>query len=124
MESSRRLVVSFVLSWRFPRNDYACNTIRLRYGPDMVKKFRWLEDKEMKLEKNSLDLNFLTSCKAYHIIPHFLQFKLYKNSLQSSFMYRNFQQQLLDDEIEDKKVNIKKLSDFVNNIKNELAALV
>ena len=102
MEPLRRLVISFILSWRFPNYVPISNTIHRRYGPETVRTFRWLEDKERKLEKISLDLNFLTSCKAYNIIPHFLQFKLYKKSIQSNFIYKNFQQELLDREIEDK----------------------
>ena len=53
-----------------------------------------------------------------------MQFKLYKKSIQSNFIYKNFQQELLDREIEDKKQTLKKLSDLVLTIRNELAGLV
>ena len=53
-----------------------------------------------------LDLQYLTACKAYSIIPNFLRFKLYKALLTNTEAYRDFQRKLLDDECKCKEATV------------------
>ena len=105
------------MSWRFPKNIPISNIIRTRYGQEILTKFRSWESKQKKLSKTRLDLNFSTSCKAHKIVPNFLKFKLYKKCLHNTQMYREFQQTLLDNEIETKKKRLSELTTLCNEIK-------
>ena len=77
--------------------------IRSRYGDNGVQLYRAFEKSSRSLEKNKLDLDFLTKCKVYNIFPKFLRFKLYKRSLQTSKFYKAWQSKLLVHEINFKK---------------------
>ena len=99
MDSLSTLVLTFLLNLRFNPTIPISRIITGRYGPHCLRIFRSLENVSKKLTKAELDHQYLRSCKAYNIIPNFLKFKLYKQSLTTTDLYREFQQKLLDKEM-------------------------
>ena len=96
------LVILFLLKLRFPRNTPISDVLRERYGQSALQGFRKFEQVSQKLAKKQLDLHFLKCCKTYNVYPNFLNFKLYKNSLNNSELYKSWQDKLLDLEIQSK----------------------
>ena len=103
------LILLFILRIRFPKEKPISSILSERYGPLPLQYFRKYEGTHRKKSKAELDLNFLNSCKAYHIVPKFLNFKLYRKSLYSTRLYRDFKYELLDNEIEFKNSTIRRL---------------
>ena len=99
MDSLSTLVLTFLLNLRFNPAIPISRIITGRYGPHCLRIFRSLENVSKKLTKAELDHQYLRSCKAYNIFPNFLRFKLYKQSLTTTDLYREFQQKLLDKEM-------------------------
>lgn len=101
--------------------------INQRYGEDARASVRQYENISKKHAKTILDLDFLIKCKTYNIFPKFLQFKLYKRSLQSSHFYRSWQSKLLHNEIHVKKKSLidlkNKLSVCIKDIKHVVSGL-
>ena len=81
------------------------------YGADCLRLYRKLHNSSIKLNKLELDLDFLTKCKVYNVIPKFLRFKLYKKSLHNTNFYSSWQTKLLNNEIKFKKKNISRTKD-------------
>ena len=77
-----------------------------RYSQDGLRSYRTYFNNSLKLEKQKLDLDFLTKCKVYNVFPRFLRFKLYKRCLQGSTFYKSWQAKLLVNEIKFKKKTI------------------
>ena len=95
----KTLVLTFLLNLRFNPAIPISRIITGRYGPHCLRIFRSLENVSKKFTKAELDHQYLRSCKAYNIFPNFLRFKLYKQSLTTTDLYREFQQKLLDKEM-------------------------
>ena len=96
------LVVLFLLKIRFPKSRPISEIINKRYGRSALKIFRNLQNTSYKKAKCELDHKFLVTCKSYQTKPKFLNFKLYRNALRKSKAYQNFQNKLLNLEINEK----------------------
>ena len=77
-----------------------------RYGQETLKIYKKVTDTSRQLEKATLDLEFLRTCKTYDIVPKFLRFKLYRKNLQSTQLYKSWQVKLLNLEIDEKRKRI------------------
>ena len=118
------VVLLAILKFRFSKNESICQIINRRYGPHCVRKFRALEQQEKKLRKAELDVKFLTACKAYNIIPNFLQIRVYRKSLRNGQPYREFQNTLLDGELNTRRKDIIRLTQQNKAIRTDLKAIV
>lgn len=107
------LVISFILLLRLSKGSLF-DVIGRQHGRSTIKAALSLIADEKKKVKCTEDLSFLTSCKAFGIFPKFLRFKLYKRTLHGSKLYKNFQTQLLDKEIKEKKHKIAALEKTVS----------
>ena len=107
---STTLILLFLLRIRFPKEKPISNILTTRYGPLSLQYFRKYEGTYRKKTKAEMDLEFLHSCKAYHVVPKFLGFKLYRKSLYSTQLYKDFKCDLLDNEIDFKSSTVKKLT--------------
>jgi hypothetical protein len=105
------LAIIFLIRLRLKQNVDVLTYVRNRYGENGYRTLRNLENTARKLEKNKLDLEFLTKCKVYNVFPKFLRFKLYKRALHTSKFYKSWQCKLLSNEISFKKRTITSLSD-------------
>ena len=101
-------IVSFILLLRLSKRSLF-DVISRQHGRLALKSVLSLIADEKKKVKCKEDLAFLISCKTFAIFPKFLRFKLYKRTLQSTNLYRHFQNQLLDNEIKEKKRRISAL---------------
>ena len=110
-------VLLFLLKLRFPKHTPFTNVIKNRYNSDALALYRKLEDLDLKIRKIHLDLDFLRTCKAYGILPKFLNFKLYKSKIKKTLTYKAFQFKLLNYEINDKNKSLKSLEKEYNNVK-------
>ena len=77
-------------------------------------------DLKKKLAKCELDIDFLKTCKTYHIFPKFLRFKLYRKSLQTSEAYKKFQNDLLDNELSSKSERAASLREQYAKLRDSL----
>ena len=105
------LILTFLFKLRFKKNESIQSIIEKRYGRPAINTYRGLQNSTYKVSKCELDIHFLTTCKAYKIIPKFMRFKLYKTSLYKKKFYKNWQLKLLTEEINSTKV---KLNDLKN----------
>ena len=112
------LSITFLLRIRFPKNKPLFEIIRSRYGESIVKNIRKWEKTAKKLEKAALDVEFLCLCSSQNVIPKFLKFKLYRENLHSTPVYRNIQQTLLENEIKFKRRALNKLKKLNQNASN------
>ena len=115
------LVISFLLLLRLSKGSLF-DVIGRQHGRSTIKTVLSLIADEKKKVKCVEDLSFLTSCKAFGIFPKFLRFKLYKRTLHGSKLYRNFQSQLLDNEIKEKKHRITALQKCATEKREHLLA--
>lgn len=93
------LVYLFLLKIRYPSNQIIANITSLRYGLCIPYLFRKDERKTKKYHKVNEYLHFLSCCKVYCRFPKCLCFKFYRESHCSSYLYRDMQTKLLDQEI-------------------------
>ena len=93
---------------RFPSSIPFSTTVRNRYGLTALSLYRNFEKSDYKLRKVKLDLEFLTKCKTYGIIPKFLKFKLYNSNITRTLTYKSFQFKLLNYEINVKNKLLKR----------------
>ena len=70
------VVLLFLARIRFPAHNLLVDTLRKRYGKNLVKDARALEKLDFKYRIALLDLDFLISCRNNNIIPEFLHFKV------------------------------------------------
>jgi hypothetical protein len=113
-------VILFLLKIRFPKNKSISTILQQRYGYNTLILFRQYEKSSKKLTKVDLDLKFLHLCKSYDVYPKFVQFKLFKENLYSSDLYKSWQKKLLDIEIKEKKKALFKLTAATNNLRLKL----
>ena len=93
------IALLFVIRLRFPSEKPLREIIIGRYNEETLRIYRQLEKAERRLKKLVCDLDFLRKCESQHLTPKFLNFKLYHPRLHSSHSYRNFQSELLRNEI-------------------------
>ena len=109
------LVLLFIIRLRFPAHTSVFATIRGRYGLAVTREFRRWESVSKKLEKATLDEEFLRRCNTYGITPKFLKLRLYRRNLYRTPVYADIQQRLLWNEIRFKKRLIEKLQQQLTN---------
>ena len=88
------LVFLFIAHIRFPASFSLIRILRKRYGRDLVKEVRTLENLDFKHKKVILDLDFLISCRKNSVFPKFLQFKVSNKQLRASKAYISCQKHL------------------------------
>ena len=76
------LVLLFISRIRFPASYSLIGILRKRYGRDLVKKVRRLENLDFKYKKTTFGLDFLISCKDIVFSQKFLQFKVSNKELK------------------------------------------
>ena len=86
-----------------------------KYGEEGLKTYKSYYYAERKKTKITLDIDFLLKCKTYKVIPKFLKFKLYRKSLQTENFYRAWQFDLLDKELNQKKLALEKSCNDLNS---------
>ena len=114
------LVFSFIFHIRFPSHRAISTVFRTRYGHTALSTFRKLEKTSKKLSKANEDLCFLTTCQSQSIFPKFLRFKLYKESLTHTGLYRSWQHTLLEREITTKRRLLSSLDFSKKKLKEKL----
>ena len=68
------IIIKFVLKKNFGN---IINDITRKYNNVLQKKdFRNFENTKIKLERNKLDIEFLTNCRRFGVIPKFLLFNI------------------------------------------------
>ena len=73
-----------------------------RHGQMTLKIVRDYEKDLSRFNKTSLDIGFLQKCKLFHIFPAFLNFKLSKEEFHETRACRQFKQDLLNYELNQK----------------------
>ena len=102
-------VLIFLLRLRFPSTQSIFATIRGRYGADTTKDLRQWEKTAKQLVKVELDEILLRRCHTESVIPKFLRFRLYRQNLDNTPVYRECQVKLLENEIDYKRKVCKRL---------------
>ena len=110
------LILTFIFRIRFPSHSAISSVFLDRYGRHVLSNFRKLEKTSLKLSKAQEDLRFLNICRSQSIFPKFLRFKLYKESLTHTGLYRSWQLTLLEREISTKL----RLSSSLDTLKKKL----
>ena len=109
------LVILFLLRIRFSREKSIGSIVFDRYGVEAHRKFRLVEKLTRKLHKCENDINYLDTCNAYDVIPKFLRIKLYRRDLERSASHRDYQKQLLEEEIRYKIRNARRMREDLNS---------
>ena len=93
------------LSSRFSAPKY----IASHYGHQALMTLRKLEQNSRTIAKRRADIIFLKKCVLYNLIPKFLRFKLYKNSVKKYRRTQPYRKSLLLYKINQQKKEIKSL---------------
>ena len=109
----------FLLRLRFPANQSIFSVIRGRYGVEATKDLRQWERTAKQLAKAELDEELLRRCHTDSVIPKFLKFRLYRQNLRNSPVYKDCQLFLLENEIEYKRRTCKRLILYLDICKKE-----
>ena len=96
------LVLSFILKLRFPVNRSVRDIIQRRYGANVLRCFRRLEQADLRCLKLAADLHFLETCETNDLTPKFLNFRLAARHLQSQRSSSSYRRNLLQKEISHK----------------------
>ena len=85
------------------------------------------EKVDKKYRKLKLDVDFLEACIRHDVTPKFVQFKLVNLNLRNSSTYRDCQQRLLNEELNNKKEELNdskhELSNLYENLYSEISFL-
>ena len=117
-------VFIFLIRLRFPRGTSIIQVIERRYGRSTVNIYRKYERLNKKFDKCKCDIAFLMKCKAFNIVPKFLNFKLYKSNLYNSKFYKKCQFKLLQNELNTKNKLLKDLDKRVLSEKERLKSVI
>ena len=93
------LVFLFIIHLRFLRNRPIAYVIRKRYGDTVLRNVRKFERFNYQVIEYQLDIEFLSICLKYNVIPKFLRFRVTNKTLKDSSVYSRCQQLLLSEEI-------------------------
>ena len=96
-------VLLFLLRIRRSRCRNPPEYLRAKYGHPTLLTYRRLETSLRKQKNADLDLEFLLYCQLNHVIPNFIKFKLYRQSLHHSVFYQEATEKLLNMEIQYKE---------------------
>ena len=112
--------LSFILNIITKKFNNPYNYLNRKYGPNFKTEFRRLENKLRQRNKVQLDLQFLLHCRATHVFPNFIQYKLYKKQLYHSQFYTESLCKLLDLEIKSKEKIKSNLSKIIIPLENSI----
>ena len=118
------LVLLFLIRLRFPRGKSIAEIITRRYGQPALTVFRNTENHCFKTKKLECDLNFLSTCKEYNIIPKFIRFKVYNPNFQNTRLYRSWSFKLLDLEIKNQRRKLQKCKQLYESASTNLKSIV
>src|ERR1700755_1364813 len=93
------LAILFIIKIKLKRSNSIYNNIRSKYGLAKLNAARKWQSFNSKYVKTQLDLKFLRACQFNQIAPKFLQFKLYRETLRTSHLYKDILNRLLLNEI-------------------------
>ena len=118
------LVFLFLLRIRFPTQESLFTTLRRRYGAQITKDIRAWEKTAKQVVKAELDKTLLLRCHEEGVLPKFLKFRLYRQNLRHTPVFKECQQMLLRNEIDYKSIVKKRLecqcNTYVTNIKESI----
>ena len=97
----------FLARIRFPGHISLAGTLRKRYGRDLVKEVRALENLNFQNRKALLDLDFSILCRNKNVIPKFLHFKVSNKELRKSNAYVIYQKCLVNQKTSNKQKAVK-----------------
>ena len=92
-------VLLFLLHVRLARCHNFPEYLWVRYGNQTLPSYRGLGTSLKKQRKAELDSEFLLYCQINNVIPNFIKFKLYRESLHHSVLYKDTTAKLLEMEI-------------------------
>lgn len=93
----------FLARLSFPRTKSVAPIIGSRYGEKGIKSIRKFKKLDYRFRKAEPDRSFSVKCELGNVIRNFLLFRLANRPLQSSVTYKQYQLNLLDEEIRHKK---------------------
>ena len=114
----------FLIRCRYPENESIFSVTRRRYGVETTKDLRKWERTARQAMKAEQDEVLLRRCYSDRIVPKFLKFRLYRQNLSTSPVYRECQDMLLRNEIDYKRKLYKKLSLICENLKRKVKETV
>ena len=77
-------VFLFLIRLRFRKSKLISGILPKRYGQSTLKKIRKFEKVDYRLRKAQLDFEFLLRCRYSNVIPNFLNFRVFSQSLKAS----------------------------------------
>ena len=95
-------------------------TLQKRYGRDLVKEVRALENLNFQNRKALLDLDFSILCRNKNVIPKFLHFKVSNKELRKSNAYVIYQKCLVNQKTSNKQKAVKTLKPLLETIKKNV----
>jgi hypothetical protein len=116
------LVITFVTKSLFSSNSIT-DIIRKRFGITALKIYRKLQNTSKRGIKCKLDIEFLTKCKTYNVLPNFTKFKLYRSEIEKTHQYRKWRLKLLNNEIKSKVKRLKELNRITEETRNNLDSI-
>ena len=124
MHLAFNLALLFILKLKLKIKKPLSTMLTDKYNYQTLLLFRKFERLYKKLIKAKLDLDFLTKCKAFETFPKFLRFKLYKQSLTQTNLYKSWQAKLLDLEIRDTEHLVCNLQSHALTISGSLQSIL
>ena len=122
------LAVIFAIKLFAKSKFHAPKFISSHYGPQALTVLRRLEKAHRGVAKRQADIDFLTKCLLYNIVPKFLRFKLYKSAVQCHRKTRTYRKTLLQLEIKQHQHDIKELEKkikfFSSALKQQLGPFI
>ena len=113
-----------IVRLRFLSEKSVAENICKRYNDNIVKQIRKCEKLDYKIRKNEADLEFLKSSQDNQLTPKFLNFKVASSNLCYSKTNRQYQRQLLKQEIKDKTNIICRQKEEFNSLKMTIKSKV
>ena len=110
----------FLARIRFPGHILLAGTLQKRYGRDLVKEVRALENLNFQNRKALLDLDFSILCRNKNVIPKFLHFKVSNKELRKSNAYVIYQKCLVNQKTSNKQKVVKTLKPLLETIKKNV----
>lgn len=114
------LVFSFLYKIRFNSYSSLNSHFHKTYDSSTLSTLRNFDKQNKKHTKLKNDIRFLEQCNVQNVIPKFLKFKLYRESLTTTNTYRSWQNILLQKEISLKKQQLESTANLVSELRKQL----
>ena len=118
------IVLLFIIRCRFSKSRSLAGVIRSRYGNPVSKIIRKCEKLDYKIRKLSIDIEFLNICLNHDLGPTFLKYKMSSKRLQTSDAYKISQRVFIQQEITFKTLEIEKVREQLEKMKDDLRTVV